>query len=210
MTIIHGPHTHPADVGADLDATLPARLRAGDPAAFDELFRHHHRQVARYLAARLGAAHQAAVDDLVQDTFTAALAHPARFITADPLRCLLRLAARCRRQHLRTTAHGGHPTPLTDDRTPPPDVAAPASPALTHPGLARALARLTPDQRLAVQLLYLYHQPTPVVAARMGRSIPAVRGLRRRALRHLHQSLTGQPRPTPPTAPALATPAARP
>src|SRR5205085_1661688 len=54
------------------EPTLAARLRSGDPAAFEDLYRNHHQHVTRYVTARLAGHDRDAVDDLVQDTFCAA------------------------------------------------------------------------------------------------------------------------------------------
>ena len=56
------------------DPALAVRLRAGDPAAFDELFRRHHQRLTRYVAARLAGRDRDTVDDLVQDAFCDAIA----------------------------------------------------------------------------------------------------------------------------------------
>jgi DNA-directed RNA polymerase specialized sigma24 family protein len=81
------------------DPALAARLRTGDPAAFENLYRRHHQQVARYVTARLAGRHPDAVDDLVQDTFADAIAEAGRF-DDDVFGCLLRLAARAVTRHL--------------------------------------------------------------------------------------------------------------
>ncbi len=174
------------------DRRLAQRLRGGDPAAFDELFRRHHQRLTRYLAARLAGRDRDAIDDLVQDTFCAAIADPDLF-TDDVLGCLLRLAARAHTRHIwASRRHTRAAYTVYEDRTSPDAGAGP--PTATAPVVGRlefttALARLAPDQRRAIQLHYLDGQPHPAVAALMGRSIAAVKALQRRALRHLQQQL---------------------
>ena len=53
------------------------------------------------------------------------------------------------------------------------------------------MARLTPDQRRAIQLRYLDGYPRDAAARLMGRSIEAVRCLERRAIRRMHTILVG-------------------
>ncbi len=174
------------------DVTLAVRLRAGDRDAFDELFRRHHRPVTRYVAARMRERDRDAVDDLVQDTFCDALADPT-LIGADVLGCLLRLAARaCTRHERATRRYTRAAYTVYEDRTSadPGGTGQPAAPsALRRPQVIHALARLSPDQRRAVQLRYLDGHPRQTVAVLMNRSVEAVKGLERRARRHLRQQL---------------------
>ena len=53
------------------------------------------------------------------------------------------------------------------------------------------MARLTPDQRRAIQLRYLDGYPRDAAARLMGRSIEAVRCLERRAIRRMQAVLVG-------------------
>ncbi len=183
------------------DPALAVRLRAGDPAAFDELFRRHHQRLTRYVAARLAGRDRDTVDDLVQDAFCDAIAEATRF-SDDVLGCLLRLAARaCTRHTWATRRHARAAYTVYEDRTSPDGARPTGTPAtLGRIEFTHALARLAPDQRRAIQLLYLDGQPHPAVAALMGRSVDAVRSLQRRALRHLHHQLTTD-QPDEPTSP---------
>ncbi|MFJ6949992.1 sigma factor-like helix-turn-helix DNA-binding protein, partial [Micromonospora aurantiaca (nom. illeg.)] len=56
-----------------------------------------------------------------------------------------------------------------------------------------AMARLTPDQRRAIQLRYLDGYPRDAAARLMGRSVWAVGDLERRALRRMQITLTTPP-----------------
>jgi RNA polymerase sigma-70 factor (ECF subfamily) len=176
------------------DPVLAARLRTGDPAAFEHLYRHRHQAVARYVSARLAGRHRDAVDDLVQDTFADALAEAARFDN-DVFGYLLRLAARAVTRHLWATrrharaiyaVYENHPA-AGGEPVEPVDWAAPAG----RIEVSQALARLAPDQRRAIQLLYLDGQSRPQVAAAIGRSVTTVRTLQQRGLHHLKQQLAG-------------------
>ena len=73
-----------------------------------------------------------------------------------------------------------------------------ASPVLAEPHrrpgrvtFVHAMARLTPDQRHAIQLRYLDGYPRDAVARLMNRSIEAVRCLERRAIRRMQAVLIG-------------------
>ncbi len=185
-------HTHRRrSTGAD--PALAVRLRTGDPAAFDELFRRQQHRVARFVAGRLAGRDRDAIDDLVQDTFCDAIADPAQF-GDDPLGTLLRLAARACTRHTRSSQaerrHTRAAYTIYEDRTSP-DGGDPASirPVVGRLEFTHALAQLAPDQRRAIELFYLDGQPHPMVAALMGRSVTAVKSLQRRALHHLKQQL---------------------
>ncbi len=184
------------------DPALAVRLRASDPAAFDELFRRHHQRLTRFVAARLAGRDRDTVDDLVQDAFCDAIAQATRF-SDDVLGCLLRLAARaCTRHTWATRRHARAAYTVYEDRTSPDSARPTGTPAtLGRIEFTHALARLAPDQRRAIQLLYLDGQPHPAVAALMGRSVDAVRSLQRRALRHLQQQLLSADQPDEPTGP---------
>jgi RNA polymerase sigma-70 factor (ECF subfamily) len=60
----------------EADAALLRRARAGDEAAFSELFARHHRPIFRY-AMHMGGRDVA--DDVVQETFLAVLQQTQRF-----------------------------------------------------------------------------------------------------------------------------------
>ncbi len=56
------------DVDGARDRALVARYQAGDPSAFDELYRLYHRRVHRRVLRAVGAAN---AEDVVQETFLA-------------------------------------------------------------------------------------------------------------------------------------------
>ncbi len=171
------------------DNALVARLRTRDADAFDELYRRHLPALTRYVAARLRGRDRDAVDDCVHDAFCDALADPS-LIGYDALGSLLRLAARAvtrhdwsRRRYVRAAYT------VYEDTTPTgrPDT----GPQAVEPvRISHALARLSDDQRRAVQLRYLDGHPLVMVAVLMGRTVDAVRTLQRQALLHLHNALT--------------------
>jgi RNA polymerase sigma-70 factor (ECF subfamily) len=180
--------------GSTFDADLLARARAGDRAAFATLYEVTLDAVTRYVAVRMRDRDRDAVGDLVHDAYCFALAEPA-LIGDDPMGCMLRLAARAvtrhrwsHRRYLRaalTVGEDQHSGPIPD----PLGSAAPMlAEQVTRMTFVHALARLTPDQRRAIQLRHLDGYPRDAAARVMGRTENAVRHLERAALRRLqHQ-----------------------
>ena len=189
---------HRRHVTVDQTALVP-RLHDGDTDAFDRLYRQHVAAVTRFVAGRLGGRDRDGVDDCVHDAFCDALADPT-LIGADVLGSLLRLAARAVTRHSRSrrryvraaytvyadaTGHADG-TGLSGGAHP---AAANASPEAARLRIGHALARLSDEQRRAVQLRYLDAQPWARVAALMHRSVEAVRRLERQAVAHLRADL---------------------
>jgi RNA polymerase sigma-70 factor (ECF subfamily) len=79
----------------------------------------------------------------------------------------------------------GDPEPAADHSTP----SGRAGRAEERDRLASAVARLPADQRAAVELHHLHGLPLAAVAARMGRTQPAVAGLLFRGLKKLRELL---------------------
>jgi RNA polymerase sigma-70 factor (ECF subfamily) len=164
------------------DSALVARLRAGDADAFDELYRRHLPALTRYVAARLRARDRDSVDDCVHDAFCDALADPS-------------LAARAVTRHDWSRRRYVRAAYTVYEDTTPTGQPATAAQAVEPVRISHALARLSDDQRRAVQLRYLDGHPLVVVAVLMGRTVDAVATLQRQALRHLRSDLTiHQPR----------------
>ena len=195
--------------GITVDADLVDRARAGDRAAFATLYEVTLDPVTRYVAVSMRDRDRDAVGDLVHDAYCFALAEPT-LIGEDPMGCLLRLAARAvtrhrwsHRRYLRAALTVGE-----DQQTAAtPDPLGSAAPTLaehvTRMTFVHALARLTPDQRRAIQLRHLDGYPRDCAAKAMGRSVDAVRQLERAALRRLqHQFTPAAEAPTPVAAPA--------
>jgi RNA polymerase sigma-70 factor (ECF subfamily) len=197
--------THPAgqpprqQVRAETVALL-RRAQAGDRDAFGALYLAYAPNVRRYLTARLRDHDRDAVPDLVQDTFCAAL-HELHDAPDDVPGWLIRLAARMctrhawsQRRYLRAALTIGeqqrhHHAPAHSDNTA----------AITAPRLAQALAELHPDERRALQLLFLDGQQRQATARLMDCSVWALRQTRHRALRRLATRLgadTTTPAPT--------------
>ncbi|MEV4511534.1 RNA polymerase sigma factor [Dactylosporangium sp. NPDC049525] len=186
----------------EADIVLAARVRAGDRDAFAALYRSTVQRVTAFVAARVYRRDLDLVDDLVQEAYCLALTEPYR-VDPDLIGSMYQLAARAMTNHSwsqrrylraahtlytdRTTAAANEPeTGPVDRRT----IAAITRSTTHSGGFAHALAQLAPDQRRAVQLRFLDGHTRPEAAARMGRTVGAVRWLEHRALRSLHALCT--------------------
>jgi RNA polymerase sigma-19 factor, ECF subfamily len=79
-----------------------ARIRAGDDAAFEAMFRAYYDALCRYVAGYLGS--RDAAEDVVQDVFARIWEVRARWVVSD-VQHYLYTAVRCRAMsHLRRTA----------------------------------------------------------------------------------------------------------
>ncbi|MEV6931590.1 sigma-70 family RNA polymerase sigma factor [Dactylosporangium sp. NPDC051485] len=182
------------------DIILAARLRAGDRDAFTDLYRSTVEDLTRFVGFRVWRRDRELIEDFVQEAYCLALAEPHR-IELDLRGSMRRLAARAMTNHgwsQRRYLRAAHT--IYTDRTltssgatagPRPAPAAGRTiAAITLARFPQALARLTPDQRRAMQLRYLDGQTRTTTAAQMGRTIDAMRWLEGRALRRLHELCT--------------------
>jgi RNA polymerase sigma-70 factor (ECF subfamily) len=157
------------------------QAQAGDIEAFAALYSTYRGLIGRYVYVRTHD--RDAADDLVHDTFTDALTGLPD-ADDDVVGWLLRLAARSCTRHVwgvrrqRRAAHELHEQPL------PPAVAEPDTLRITLVAALIAGAPLTSGQRQAVQLR-LAGYPRDAAAIEMDRTREAVRGLERRAIRHM-------------------------
>lgn len=166
--------------------------QAGNVEAFGELYRQHLDAVTRYVTARMRDKDRDAIPDLVHDAFYEALANlPSA--PDDVTGWLFRLAAKActrhewsNRRYVRAALTVGE----TAQRiTAADNYATEAPPNIGHIPYAHALARLAPDQRLAIQLRYHEEYPRDLAAELMGRTRDAMKHLEYRALRNLRQAL---------------------
>jgi RNA polymerase sigma-70 factor, ECF subfamily len=178
-----------------LRADLARRTREGDREAFAELYRLTVGLVTAYISARMRDRDRDAIDDLVHDAYCDALANP-NLIQTDIIGSLLRLASRAvtrhqwsRNRYLRAAYTVYEDRHATRD-TGPLDIAQCAVPALpARVTFVHAMARLTAEQRRAIQLRLLDGYPRDAAAHAMGKSVAAVKSLEQRALRRLHTQL---------------------
>jgi RNA polymerase sigma-70 factor (ECF subfamily) len=162
------------------------QAQAGDIEAFAALYCTFRGLIGRYVYVRTHD--RDAADDLVQDTFADALIGLPD-ADDDVVGWLLRLAARACTRHVwgmrrqRRAAHEVHEQPL------PPAAAQTDTLRITLVAALLAGAQLTSGQRQAVQLR-LAGYPRDVAAIEMDRTREAVRGLERRAIRHMRALVT--------------------
>ena len=174
------------------EVALLVRLRRGDRAAYADLYEATVVALTRYAVTRLPHRDRDAAADLVQDAFYDALLDPD-LLGVDLYRSLLRLVARAATRHCWSQRRYTRAAYTICDslRTPTGPVLVARTVAVTsRPGFGPAFGALTDAQREAIQLRYLDGYPVDRVAQVMGRSIPAVRDLERRALRRLHAACT--------------------
>lgn len=188
------------------DPVLAAWLRTGDPDAFAQAYRRHHRRLAGVIAAHLPSRRTDSVpglvQDLLQDTFCTAITNPAVFADADVYRVLRRLALRaCTAYATANPVHARLTDPSTVEATVVEDEAVLV---VGHPALREAVAALAGPERRAIELLYLDGHSKAAVARLMHRPVSAIAVLQQCGLAQLRAHL-GR---TAPAEGALATDAA--
>ena len=90
----------------DSDESLMRAFAAGDAAAFTRLYDRHERASWRFIRQRLGAAHEAAADDVLQETWISVAKAAPRYVATARFTTWLFTVARSRAiDYLRTQAH---------------------------------------------------------------------------------------------------------
>lgn len=181
---------------------LVARVRAGDPLAFEVIFRRYHRELCT-VAERI-AGSRAAAEDVVQDVFLRVWSRRAHWCVGVSLRAYLRRATRnaafrcgsraveCRSESLADarTAEYGHDerrgTTLTDTG---PSPQAEAEAAVLAEEVARATAALPPRAREVYRLSREVGLSTREIARRLELSPKTVEMHLTRALAALRHAL---------------------
>lgn len=175
-------------------AELVAQAQQGDQQAFASLYEQYSPLVHRFLRRRLDGSEQI-VEDLTEDVFvkvyekldryverglpfTAWLYRIAHNHLVDYLRALPRLAT-----HSLDEVAEMPERETTSDYTR----------VLDRQSLEPALARLTPEQRQAVELRFMQGMSVAETANTMGRSDEAVKKLQARALANLRRHLSPAP-----------------
>ena len=99
---------------ADSDESLMHAFAAGDAAAFTRLYDRHERATWRFIRHRLGAQHEAAADDVLQETWISVARAAPRYVASARFTTWLFTVARSRViDHLR--AQSGAPVSLDAD-----------------------------------------------------------------------------------------------
>jgi len=181
-------------------AVLVTRAQAGDTAAFGDLYEQYSPLVFRFLRRRIDGSDEV-VEDLAEDVFVKVYEKLDRYVERGlPFTAwLYRIAHNHLVDHLRSRPR--YQANSLDEVAEVAERSAPSAfgQVLDQQALAPALARLTPEQRQAVELRFLEGLSVAETASTMSRSEEAVKKLQARALanlrRHLSPSLaTSRPR----------------
>lgn len=150
-----------------------------DPAAsangFDSLFRTYAGNVASVALKVLGRREEA--EDIVQETFVAALRHPDRLVDVRNLEAwLVTIAVRlCRKRLRRRRLVRALGFDSNEDYLDVADASAPADVKVTLSRIYTALDTLSPPLRLAWTLRHIAQEPLPEVAQLCGCSLATVK-----------------------------------
>jgi RNA polymerase sigma-70 factor, ECF subfamily len=153
LSVIHS--AGPADDADASQAELVRQVAGGDREALALLYRGYHRRLVRFLARLTRRAD--VIDEAVNDVFWVVWQHADRYRgDARVSTWIMGIAYRCALKALR--AHGGEPVAETHDNSDDRDMhGAFDDPFALHElsdWVAKALARLTPEQRMAIELAY--------------------------------------------------------
>ncbi|HZO33105.1 MAG TPA: sigma-70 family RNA polymerase sigma factor [Chloroflexota bacterium] len=180
-----------ATISAKQAAVLVARAEAGDQEAFATLYEQYRPLVYRFLRRRLDGADET-VEDLTEDVFVKLYEKLDRYVERGlPFTAwLYRISHNQLVDYVRTLPrHTAQPLDLVAD-VPEHQTGSEYRSVLDRETLEPAMARLTAEQRQAVELRFLKGMSVAETAAQMGRSEEAVKKLQARALANLRRSLT--------------------
>ena len=172
-------------------AALVARAQQGDQVAFATLYAYYRPLVYRFLRRRLDGADEV-VEDLTEDVFVKLYEKLDRYVERGlPFAAwLYRIAHNRLVDYVRTLPrHSAQSLDVVADVAEH-QTGAEYRSVLDRETLEPALARLTAEQRKAVELRFLQGMSVAETAATMGRSEEAVKKLQARALANLRRSLT--------------------
>lgn len=173
--LMSAPRRSAAAAPEDLAAADIDACRRGDRAALEAVFRAHAEPLARLLTRLIGPA--AEVEDLLQDTFAAAIAAFPRFRGEASVKTWLhRIAIHVAHQHLRRPRHRREVELRDPDAVPH---AAPSTPDPVLRDLARRLYAqldtLGASRRIALVLYAIEERSVDEIAVLMGASRAATR-----------------------------------
>lgn len=184
-------------MNAATDHELFAATAAGDAEAFGELYSRYAEAVGCWFRRKLGT--RPDIEDLVQDTFTEALAriqagtdHPRDEVKGWLLGSVTHYVLRC---YFRQGWRYKQAAAQAEDTARRQMTEQPAeTTATTGVQVAEQLAALTPKRRLAIQLHYLDGVPTDHAAELVGSSQHNCKDLRYRGLKDLRARMAGHAR----------------
>jgi RNA polymerase sigma-70 factor, ECF subfamily len=191
--------TEQATIGAKQAAVLVAQAQQGDQQAFATLYEQYRPLVYRFLRRRLDGADET-VEDLTEDVFVKLYEKLDRYVERGlPFTAwLYRIAHNQLVDYVRTLPRNSAQPLDTVADIPEYQTGSEYRSVLDRETLEPALARLTPEQRQAVELRFLQGMSVAETSAAMGRSEEAVKKLQARALANLRRSLTETARQSAP------------
>jgi RNA polymerase sigma-70 factor (ECF subfamily) len=181
-------------------AELVAKAQQGDQMAFATLYEQYRPLVYRFLRRRLDGADEA-VEDLTEDVFVKLYEKLDRYVERGlPFTAwLYRIAHNQLVDYVRTLPrHFAQSLDVVAD-VPEQQASSEYRSVLDRETLEPALARLTAEQRQAVELRFLQGMSVAETAATMGRSEEAVKKLQARALANLRRTLVDASRVAAPS-----------
>jgi RNA polymerase sigma-70 factor (ECF subfamily) len=186
-------------------AELVVMAQQGDQTAFGSLYEQYAPLVYRFLRRRLDGDDEI-VQDLTEDVFVKVYEKLDRYVERGlPFTAwLYRIAHNHLVDYLRTLPRMSATTLDAVAEVPERAASAAFSRVLDQQSLEPALARLTPEQRQAVELRFIEGMSVAETGDAMGRSDEAVKKLQARALANLRRYLA------PPAAAPSRAPIARP
>ena len=178
-------------ITAQQAAALVAQAQQGDQLAFATLYEQYRPLVFRFLRRRLEGSDEV-VEDLTEDVFVKLYEKLDRYVERGlPFTAwLYRIAHNQLVDYLRTLPRQSAQPLDAVAEMPERQTTSEYSSVLDRHTLEPALARLTPEQRQAVELRFLQGMSVAETAAAMGRSEEAVKKLQARALVNLRRALT--------------------
>jgi RNA polymerase sigma factor (sigma-70 family) len=184
--------------GLETDSVLWQAATSGDSTAFGELFRRHASTVANYCAYRNGTFRDA--EDLTSTVFLEAWRSRDRLVVGDPgaLPLLFGIAAHVTAHHRRGLARRLRAVARISPSDSSFDVSVDSSDEICSRLDAqrdarvvhRALSRLSPGQRAAVELCFMGDLTTDQAALTLGVPVGTVKSRLSRARTILQESLT--------------------
>lgn len=175
-------------------AALVLKAQQGDQQAFAELYEQYSPLVYRFLRRRLDGADET-VEDLTEDVFVKVYEKLGRYVERGlPFTAwLYRIAHNHLIDYLRTLPRTSTSSLDAVADVPERETTSDYARVLDQQSLEPAMARLTPEQRRAVELRFLQGLSVIETAAAMGRSDEAVKKLQARALANLRRYLAPMP-----------------
>ncbi|MGE3269369.1 MAG: RNA polymerase sigma factor [Chloroflexota bacterium] len=186
-------------ISAQRAAELVALAQQGDQQAFATLYEQYRPLVYRFLRRRLDGSDEI-VEDLTEDVFVKLYEKLDRYVERGlPFTAwLYRIAHNQLVDYLRTLPRQSAQSLDVVADVPERQTTSEYSSVLDRQTLEPALARLTPEQRQAIELRFLQGMSVAETAATMNRSEEAVKKLQARALVNLRRALTPTSRQTTP------------